>query len=102
MTDRASVAAAGRTATPTVNLTDFTAASYAQVQAELTPRYLQQVTAVDGWKNPYDFYLDIAEPQGLQVMAIRSGGKDGAFDADTYTPGACQPMSNCPPGRTCV
>lgn len=90
LTDQAQAGAAGRQA-GTVDLSDFSAATYVEVRTELSPRYIQEVAERDGWKFPYDYYLNTAAPQGLQVMAIRSSGKGGVFSGDQYTPGAFEP-----------
>lgn len=91
LTDRAQAGAAGRAAASTIDLSEFTSATHAEVKAALQPRYIQEVSQRDGWKFAYDYYLDIAAPQGLQVMAIRSAGKDGEFSGDQYAPGAFEP-----------
>ncbi len=91
LTDQAQAGAAGRAAANTVDLSEFTPATFTEVRSVLQPRYIQELTERDGWKFPFDFYLSIDAPQGLQVMAIRSAGKGGEFSGDQYAPGAFEP-----------
>jgi type II secretion system protein G len=86
LTDQAAAAAAGAQANA-VDLSAFTAITAAGLEQQLVSIYLQEVPALDGWKHPFDFYLDTADPSGLLVMAICSGGRDGKSTGDTYTPG---------------
>lgn len=87
LTDQAAAAAAGTT-TSQVNLAGFTPITAANLEAQLVSTYTQDLVELDGWKYPFDFYLDTANPLGVQVMAIRSGGRNGKTSSDSYTPGA--------------
>jgi hypothetical protein len=87
LTDQASAAAAGSAAAE-VDLGDYAPISQDDLQDQLVSTYMQELPERDGWKEPFDFYLDTADPLGLQVMAIRSGGRDRKTTGDTYTPGA--------------
>jgi prepilin-type N-terminal cleavage/methylation domain-containing protein len=84
LTDQVGAAAAG--AVSTIDIADYDAAKKTsdQLRALLTPRYMQEVPAVDGWKNQYEFYLNDTAPLSAHVMLIRSGGRNGTMDLDTY------------------
>jgi type II secretion system protein G len=84
VTDQVGAAAAG--ATSTVNMADYEAGVKTpdELRALLSPRYMQEVPATDGWKNPYDFYLNTANPSAPQVMLIRSAGRDADASATEY------------------
>jgi hypothetical protein len=84
----ASTAAAGQS----FDLGTYETATLANVEAALVTQYIQEIPARDGWKHPFDFYLDTVDPSALNVMAIRSAGRDGAFSGDTYTAGAFDPL----------
>jgi prepilin-type N-terminal cleavage/methylation domain-containing protein len=84
LTDQVGAAAAG--ALSTVDMSDYDDAEKTpdELRALLTPRYMQQIPAADGWKNPFDFYLNDADPSAQYVMLIRSGGRDGDASAASY------------------
>ncbi|HEX5759358.1 MAG TPA: prepilin-type N-terminal cleavage/methylation domain-containing protein [Thermoanaerobaculia bacterium] len=86
LTDQAAAAAAGA-ATNDVDLGGYVAISAANLEKELISTYMQELPRLDGWKTPFDFYLDTANPLGREVMAIRSRGRDRVATGDTYTPG---------------
>lgn len=75
----------------TVNLFHYSAISHSALESLLVPQYIQSVPELDGWGWHYDYYLDTADPLGQQVMAIRSPGRDGAFEGDVYTIGSFDP-----------
>lgn len=87
LTDHAGAAAAGR-AVATVDLGAYAAITPSELETALRPRYIQEILVRDGWKNPYDYYLDTEEPQSTVVMAGRSAGKGGVFSGNTYQSGA--------------
>jgi prepilin-type N-terminal cleavage/methylation domain-containing protein len=94
LTDQVGAAAAGQDAAPTVvDISNYEGGPLTpdELAAELSPRYIQEIPDQDGWKNPYEFYLNIANPLVENVMLIRSGGRDLAFAADTYEFGAFDP-----------
>ena len=85
LTDQVGAAAAGASAAD-VNLTSYgTKLTAAQVNSVLVPQYMQEVPGADGWKTPYDYYLNTANPLASQVMAIRSLGRDKTASGTTYT-----------------
>ncbi len=85
LTDQAAAAAAGAS-TNAIDLSSFSAISAANLETQLVSTYMQELPALDGWKQPFEFYLDTVNPLGLQVMAIRSGGRDRKTSGDSYTP----------------
>lgn len=89
LTDQTNAAAAGAT----FDLTGYGTSSAVQMEALLVPTYLQGVARLDGWKHPYEYRLNTGSStmSSTGVMAIRSGGMNGVFDADTYEPGSFVP-----------
>ncbi len=85
LTDQAAAASAGQTATA-VDLTAYgTQISADSLATVLVSQYVQSVPVLDGWKNPYQYYLNVTNPHAQQVMAIRSLGRDDAADTTSYT-----------------
>lgn len=68
----------------TIHLPDYPAISHADLEDLLVPQYMQAVPELDGWGHPYDFRLNVANPLGPAIMAIRSPGRDGEFSGDSY------------------
>ncbi|HVT61036.1 MAG TPA: type II secretion system protein [Thermoanaerobaculia bacterium] len=91
LTDQVGASAAGANATQ-VDLASYgpqiTATNLSTV---LIPMYIQEVPIKDGWKNPYDYYLHLADIHSLNVMCIRSRGRDNAPDSSTYTVTSFEP-----------
>jgi len=90
-TDQIGAAAAG--ATGTVQMEDYSSAEKTrdELRALLSPRYLREIPAADGWKHPYDFYLNDTAPAAEHVMLVRSGGRDGDASATVYEVSAFEP-----------
>ena len=84
LTDQVGAAAAGQTATE-IDLRDYPSISRADLSTILVPEYLQKVPELDGWKHPYEYSLNVANPMARNVMAIRSPGRDGSTAGDVYT-----------------
>jgi prepilin-type N-terminal cleavage/methylation domain-containing protein len=86
LTDQVGAAAAGADATSTVEMDPYNDAKKEpdELRELLVPRYMQEIPAVDGWKNEYEFYLNDTAPLDPQVMLIRSGGRDGDLTATEY------------------
>ena len=83
LTDVSAAAAAGQSST--VDLGEYQGISFTDVEKVLVPRYLQDITPLDGWKNPFDYYLAVGSAaSALRVMAVRSGGADGQFQGTKY------------------
>ncbi|HEY0514683.1 MAG TPA: hypothetical protein VGH73_22470 [Thermoanaerobaculia bacterium] len=69
---------------------DFTAVpviSREDLAKILVPRYIAAIPEADGWGHPYEFRLNTQDPNAIQVMAVRSPGKDGKFAGDAYEVG---------------
>ena len=85
LTDQVGAAAAGATNSQ-INLADYGGVKSVTVLSTiLVPQYLQDLPVKDGWKSPYDYYLNIANPHAQNVMAIRSRGRDKTPDTNDYT-----------------
>ncbi len=93
LTDQTGAAAAGAStsSTSTTDLSDYAAISATGLQTVLAPNYVGLLPLLDGWKNPYDYYLNVADPTNQHVMAIRSRGRDGNASGDTYAFGPYDP-----------
>lgn len=92
LTDQTGAAAAGSTtATSETKISDYVAISAATLQTVLQPNYVGQLPQIDGWKHPYDYFLNVTDPTNKHVMAIRSNGLDGTASTDTYTYGSFYP-----------
>lgn len=89
LTDVLSASAAGATATQ-VDMSLFTLRN-GDLATYLVPQYIQKVPVDDGWKKPYEYYLEVTAPSKDNEMAIRAAGRDGVFDTDVYSPGAFDP-----------
>jgi hypothetical protein len=68
-----------------VQMTNYPPISHDALAALLVPQYIGILPGLDGWKHPYDFRLNTANPVATQVAAVRSQGRDGAFSGDTYS-----------------
>jgi type II secretion system protein G len=90
LTDHVGAAAAGAQST-VVDLGDYVTVTPAVLATELVPTYIQDIPTLDGWKRPYDLYLDTVPPIERQVMGIRSAGRGGIPAGDTYEAGAFEP-----------
>jgi prepilin-type N-terminal cleavage/methylation domain-containing protein len=85
LTDQVGAAAAGQAAT-SVDLGSYGGTvSVTTMTSILTPQYLQAMPVMDGWKHAYEYYLNTGNPLAKNVMAIRSGGRDGSFIGASYT-----------------
>jgi len=89
LTDQVGAAAAG--ATSQVNLASYASISADQLASALVPTYIPEIADYDGWKRPYDLYLDTVPPHDRNVMGIRSAGRGGSVDTNSYTAGAFEP-----------
>ncbi|HXO22875.1 MAG TPA: prepilin-type N-terminal cleavage/methylation domain-containing protein [Thermoanaerobaculia bacterium] len=91
LTDQVGAAAAGA-ATSTVDMSSYgTSYGASQLQTVLIPEYLQAIPILDGWKRPYEYYVQFTSLSAQKVMAIRSDGRDGVADGTTYTVSAFDP-----------
>lgn len=71
-----------------IDLKEYPAISYKELQKILVPDYMTSIPENDAWGHPLEFYLDSKAPWGLQVMAVRSPGRDGKFSALRYSTGS--------------
>jgi prepilin-type N-terminal cleavage/methylation domain-containing protein len=91
LTDQVGAAAAGQSSTK-INLASYgTEKSSTDLTTVLVPNYLQSIPVLDGWKRPYDYYLNTARLVGQNVMAIRSKGRDNVSETDDYTVTSFEP-----------
>lgn len=89
LTDQAGgAAAAGQV---TVELSTIPPITPAALRTELVPHYIQEVPAEDGWHQSFDYHLNVADPEGQLVLAVRSLGRDGQPEGDEYTTGGFEP-----------
>jgi type II secretion system protein G len=89
LTDHGAAAAAGASSTA-VDMADYTQVTFDELRDALVTQYIQDIPVRDAWKAPYAFYLDTTAASA-QIMAIRSGGRDLGFQADTYDGGPFDP-----------
>ena len=88
-TDMNNYAAAGSNST-----LDFAAGqhpTYASMMGILSPTYIKSLPKNDGWGNAYGYQ----RASDLQSYAIRSLGKDGTKETDTYTSGTQTKAFDC-------
>ena len=95
LTDEVGAAAAGYNVNYTTWSATTAATTEAGIEAVLVPEYVQDWPAIDGWKHPFEAYLDTGNPLARNVMAIHSGGRDSGNDG-TWAPDSNDPGSNGP------
>ena len=63
----------------------------------VTPTYIKSLPQKDGWGRDYQFGMDKASgvANASQVYGIKSFGKDGASQGDTYTVGTATTSFDC-------
>jgi type II secretion system protein G len=91
-TDMNTYAAAG-TATGQTFTFWSTAVTFNSILGLLTPTYIKSMPQNDGWGRPYDFSMDTATPP--QAYAIRSFGKDGIPQGNTFQIGTTTQNFDC-------
>jgi type II secretion system protein G len=84
LSDEVGAAAAGAAVT-TVDLSDYAPINVGDLRTLLIPTYIEDIPKLDGWKRPYTFYCDVAQPLAENVLAITSAGSDGVLSGTTYT-----------------
>jgi general secretion pathway protein G len=88
LTDQVGAAAAGAS----VTIADWSGTDVrADIEAQLTPRYIQQVPQRDGWKHDFEYRLDTSNPLAERVALVYSGGRDGSAIQGTYSVGNFDP-----------
>lgn len=85
LSDQVGAAAAGQASTK-IDLGSYGGLKTASdLTTILVPQYLQVVPPKDGWKYPYDYYVNTANVHATHVMAIRSRGANFVAETDDYT-----------------
>jgi prepilin-type N-terminal cleavage/methylation domain-containing protein len=85
LSDQVGAAAAGASSTQ-VDLSSYGGLKRASdLTSILVPAYLQVVPTIDGWKAPYDYYVNTGNLSARNVIAIRSSGRDFTAEGDTYS-----------------
>jgi prepilin-type N-terminal cleavage/methylation domain-containing protein len=84
LTDEVGAAAAGESSTQ-IDLAGYPSITRDDLTTILVPTYVASVPSLDGWHNEYEYWLNVENPLARNVMAIRSGGRDGRAEADVYT-----------------
>jgi general secretion pathway protein G len=93
-TDMAQGAAAGAG----ITLADFAPITAVDLEALLSPQYIQTIPVFDGWKENYEYWLTPdpealapGVPQRENLMASFSGGRDGNASLGNYTAANFEP-----------
>ena len=89
LTDQVGAAAAGGTGT--VVMASYASVAETSLDTILVPQYMQDVPALDGWKNGYQYYLNTTNPLAQQVMAIRSLGRNKTEVGASYSVTSFEP-----------
>ena len=89
LTDQIAAAAAGAAAT--VNSGSYSPINASALASILVPQYLQDVPALDGWKNEVDYRLNDTDLANKKIMFTRSYGQDGVSEGGSYIAGAFDP-----------
>jgi general secretion pathway protein G len=84
LSDQVGAAAAGATAT-VIDIADYKAITRPNLEALLVPAYIERISELDGWKNPYHYFLDPTNVQAQHLLLIGSGGRDNSDVTGTYT-----------------
>ena len=88
LTDEAQAAAAGAT----IDVAAYGPLRTAgQIESALVSTYVQDVPSLDGWRHTFQFYLKQGDASAVNVMLIRSAGRDGSYSTDVYDPGGFEP-----------
>lgn len=90
LTDQAAAAAAGQGEVFTMG--HYSVIGFDDLTEALIPQYTGKIAQRDGWNWSLDYRLNIGDPHGEQVMAIRSLGRDGVAEGSTYSGGAFEPL----------
>jgi hypothetical protein len=61
--------------------------------AGLLSKHIANVPATDAWGHPYELRVNPQDTGSGHVFLLRSPGRDGVFETDTYTLGAFDPNS---------
>lgn len=83
--------AEAETAAKSVDIDAVPAISREELEEVLVPKYIPSIPQKDGWGHPYEFHLNTKDPNAVQVMGLRSAGRDGKFSGNVYEIGAFSP-----------
>ena len=89
LTDNDGAGAAGSNAQ--FSISGYSIVSLGDLKTALIPTYIQTIPERDGWVNSYEYRLNIVDPTGTEVMAIRSFGRDSTPEGTSYSTGAFAP-----------
>ncbi len=67
------------------DVTTVPAISHPELEALLVPAYLDTLPELDGWGNPYELRLAVADPLAPHVAVVRSAGANATFEGTVYT-----------------
>lgn len=92
LTDQAgAAAAAGASPMAQIDLSTIPMKTRGEVEDALVPYYIQEIPADDGWHQPFDYYLNLDNPNAELALGVRSRGRDSLASGDVYTAGAFDP-----------
>lgn len=91
LTDQAAGAAAAGATQSQIDISEITVKAAGELESILVPSYIQEIPALDGWTEPFDYHLMENDPDAVHVLAVRSNGRDAQPETDTYTTGAFDP-----------
>lgn len=77
--------------TKSVDISTIAAISREDLAKVLVPKYIPAIPEQDGWGHPYDFHLDVKNPDAVPAMGLRSAGRDGQFSGNVYEVGRFSP-----------
>jgi hypothetical protein len=78
-------------ASDTIEWARCPAITHEEARALLVPTYMAELPANDGWGHPLELCIRRDGTAETPVIGIRSAGRDGEFDGDTYGTGAFEP-----------
>jgi general secretion pathway protein G len=85
ITDQAGAAAAGASTTEIMDLDNFKSVTHDELDAIMVPVYLANVPQSDGWGSDLGYYMKVLNFNDADALAVRSPGKGGVWDGDTYS-----------------
>lgn len=73
----------------TIDVDQFTPIDYEDLEDLLVPTYSVNLPREDAWGHAYDYYFDSASVDGtfVDILGIRSRGRDGVADGSVYAAG---------------
>ena len=96
LTDQLGAAAAGAGSSVDIGAEWTGSTTLTAIESQLVPRYIQEVPDLDGWKQPFQYDLNITRPGSARVVLVKSGGRDSTLAANgdptgTYSVGSFEP-----------